>query len=110
MAQRENAIIPDFQVNENSLISSIIQDNPSISADSTGNFIVTWTDLRSGGTDVYAQRYASDGTIIGNNFKVSDDTSNTWQGYPDISVGGSGNFIIVWQDERTGELDIYFCF
>ena len=35
-----NAIIPDFQVNENGLLSGANQQNPSISADSSGNFII----------------------------------------------------------------------
>jgi len=48
----------------------------SISSDANGNFIIAWTDHRNGSSDIYAQRYSSDGTPLGNNFRVNDDSTD----------------------------------
>ena len=97
-----NTIIPDFQVNENSIYSLAPQSNPSISADKDGNFIITWEDERNGKYDIYAQRYSIDGTLLGINFRVNDDRGSRWQTNPSISADASGNFVIAWEDRRNG--------
>ena len=63
----------NFQVNEDQ--GSVTGYRPSISADDSGNFIITWIDVRNGTnhSDVYAQRYASDGTALDSNFQVNED-------------------------------------
>ena len=69
-----NAGIPDFQVNENAgPNNSADQGSPSISSDASGNFVITWEDYRNGRPDIYGQRYSSDGSALGTNFKVNDD-------------------------------------
>jgi hypothetical protein len=42
--------------------------------DGSGNFAVTLMDKRNGfnDNDIYAQRYSSNGTALGGNFKVDD--------------------------------------
>ena len=95
----------NFKVNDDE--SGTYQSNPSIAADSSGNFIITWKDKRNGGFDIYAQRYLNDGTPIGINLKVNDDEGSTEQGSPSIAAYGSGNFIITWKDYRNGRNDIY---
>jgi len=67
-----NAQIQDFQVNENAGPQGEDQRHPSISVDSDGNFVIAWVDDRNGDPDIYAQRYANDGRLLGNNFKVND--------------------------------------
>jgi poly(beta-D-mannuronate) lyase len=95
----------DFQVNDDQ--SSADQDSPSISVDSNGNFVITWIDWRGVDTDIYAQRYSSDGSPIGANFKVNDDPGSAEQWSPCISSDGSGNFVITWSDWRGVDTDIY---
>ena len=55
-----NAIISDFQVNENAGPNGADQNAPSLSADGSGNFVMTWRDQRNGDDDIYAQRYSAD--------------------------------------------------
>ncbi len=81
---------------------------PSISIDGSGNFVIVWVDYRNGNSDIYYQRYNSVGTAQGVNTKANDDTGNAVQGYPSISMDGSSNFVIVWDDYRNGDLDIYY--
>ena len=97
------AIGPNFKVND-SLGNT---QYPSISADISGNFVITWEDGRNGHVDIYAQRYYSDGSVLGMNFKVNDDEGSVDQVLPSISVDGDGNFVITWMDKRNGDFDIY---
>ena len=68
-----NAIIPDFQVNDNGGPRGPDQVYPDVSSHISGNFVITWKDDRSGNDDIYAQRYANDGSTLGTNFRVNDD-------------------------------------
>jgi hypothetical protein len=82
---------------------------PYICTDGSGNFVITWYDERNGymDGDIYAQRYASNGTALGTNFKVNDEQNN-FQQVPTISADYSGNFVITWHDYRNyPDLDIY---
>ncbi|MBI9038752.1 MAG: T9SS type A sorting domain-containing protein [Bacteroidales bacterium] len=84
------------------------QEHPSISIDSCGNFVIVWTDKRSGDWDIYAQRYLSDGSTIGDNFKINDDVGNSTQYWPTSSCNKSGNLIVSWVDKRYNDnYDIY---
>ncbi|MBN2092640.1 Ig-like domain-containing protein [candidate division KSB1 bacterium] len=78
------------------------QINPSIAMNPAGDFMVAWTDDRDGNDNVYAQRYVSIGTSDGGNFKINDDTGSTGQNDPSVSIGGNGNWVVVWQDGRSG--------
>ncbi|MCP4634004.1 MAG: hypothetical protein GY855_13850 [candidate division Zixibacteria bacterium] len=94
---------------ENFVISQNNTSNkaPSVAVDGSGNFIITWYDLRNGNWDIYAQRYAADLTPIGNNFKVNDDTDDGWQHFPRVGAAEDGSFMIVWEDYRRENDDIY---
>jgi len=80
---------------------------PSVSMDKGGNFVITWLDTRdhSSKPDIYAQRYSSDGTALGHNFKVSDEKGWASEACPSVSTNGSGNFVITWS--VYGSNDIY---
>ncbi|MBN2366949.1 MAG: Ig-like domain-containing protein [Calditrichaeota bacterium] len=95
----------NFRVNDDQTGES--QGSPDICMDALGNFVITWSDYRNGDADIYAQRYASDGTIIGSNFRVNDDTGITDQMSVCVSSDDQGNFIISWTDERNTSPDIY---
>jgi hypothetical protein len=83
------------------------QNYPQIVSDGSGGAIITWGDTRSGANDVYAQRisgagavqWTSNGVII---IEVPDE-----QGNPRIATDDAGGAIIVWQDRRSGQWDIY---
>jgi len=96
----------NFQVND---ISGSIDrlSSPSVSLDSSGNFVVVWRDSRNGHSDIYAQRYSSSGAKQDANFRVNDDSGSSYQYYPAIAVDGGGNFVVVWMDARNGNSDIY---
>lgn len=75
--------------------------------DAYGNYIVVWRDSRNGNADIYAQRFDSSGTALGDNFKVNDDLGVAAQSAPSTAMDLPGNCIIVWTDKRDGNSDIY---
>ncbi|NQT25657.1 T9SS type A sorting domain-containing protein [candidate division KSB1 bacterium] len=83
------------------------QEESCIAMDRLGNFIIAWSDKRDGDWDVYGQIFSSNGNATGNNFKVNDDLTIKYQGYPDIGSDSNGNFVIVWEDYRDDILHIY---
>ncbi|MDP2209014.1 MAG: T9SS type A sorting domain-containing protein [Bacteroidota bacterium] len=89
-------------------VGTASQGSPSIAMDGSGNFVIVWRDARNGNEDIYSQRYNSSGAAQGVNTKVNDDVGTAIQRYPSIAIDGSGNFVIVWQDERNGNSDTYY--
>jgi hypothetical protein len=78
-----------------------------IVSDGAGGSILTWTDYRSGGGDIYAQRVDARGNPvwIADGVPVSTATNNQ---YADaILPDDSGGAIIAWTDYRSGSGDIY---
>ena len=86
------------------------QEHPAVSMDGAGDFVVVWDDLRNVhyDIDIYFQRYTSTGSALGVNTKVNDDIDSLKQWSPSIAMDATGNFVIVWIDERNGNRDIYF--
>jgi hypothetical protein len=77
-----------------------------IDCDDYGNFVVVWEDNRNGNYDIYGQRYHKSGTKLGTNFRVNDDGGTAYQHNPRVTVDGTGNFVVVWYDSRSGRDDI----
>lgn len=92
------------------------QENPAIGIQQTGAFVIAWnSDGQDGGGDgVYAQRFNSDGTFLGLEFRINSYTVNS-QIYPAIGMQPSGNFVVTWAGfgQYSGtDIDVYariFC-
>jgi hypothetical protein len=84
-----------------------VQWTPDVSCGVGGEFVVTWDDGRNGNWDVYGQRYGSDGSPDGQNFKVNDDNGSASQQSSGVAVNKYGEFVVVWTDRRSGEDDVY---
>lgn len=95
----------NFKVNDD--VGSFIQYYPAVTADNSGNFVITWMDNRDGNYDIYAQRFNVSGNPLGANFKVNDDAGTLDQRYPAIGGDGGGNFVVTWVDNRDIISDIY---
>ena len=80
---------------------------PQISADGTGGAIIAWRDARFGTYDIFAQKFSSAGIAQWTVDGVAVSTSGGDQAVPTLDTDGSGGAIIVWEDRRTGALDIY---
>ena len=84
-----------FRVNDN--VANVVQLSPAVAMNGTGDFVICWSE---GDSIIYAQRYRSNGTKLGSNFRVNNTAS--WnRSTPDISMKEDGSFIIVWRDNRN---------
>ncbi|MBI3766698.1 MAG: hypothetical protein HY277_09405, partial [Ignavibacteriales bacterium] len=88
------------------------QTNPKIVSDGAGGAIITWQDSRdsattSRGTDIYVQRINARGSNQWTNNGAIICRFDSNQITPAIVNDGGGGAIIVWQDNRNGNADIY---
>ncbi len=94
----------NFRVNDD--YNSKQQFYPWVSM-SISTFVVVWEDWRNGNADIYAQIYDSLGTTKGINFRINDNIGSSNQLGVSVSMSDSGSFVVVWEDWRNGDADIY---
>src|SRR5262249_1437774 len=84
-----------IQVNTHTTGDQIYSSVAMIGSD---KFVITWTSIAQDGSGwgVYAQRFNSDGTYNGNEFRVNTTTAGD-QMYSRVSGNSSGQFVIIWQ-------------
>ncbi|HEX9933659.1 MAG TPA: FlgD immunoglobulin-like domain containing protein, partial [bacterium] len=112
-AQRYNsggqALGKNFRVNDDS--GKAVQSSPCVAVDRLGRFVVAWQDDRNDGDpDIYAQFYGADGNKVGGNVRVNGDTGHSPQGSPSIAVSPEGKCVMAWDDQRSGDADVYVQF
>jgi hypothetical protein len=83
------------------------QRTPQLASDGSGGCFITWEDYRDGNYDIYAQHIDDGGNQLwtSNGARVCDFSGH--QRNPQIVGNGSGGAIIVWEDDRNGNDDIY---
>jgi hypothetical protein len=86
---------PEFQVNT---FTTWRQFRPSVAADGSGDFLVTWEsegqDLSAFG--VYAQAFDRSGARLGSEFRVNSFTTFA-QMSPKVAAAAPGEFVLTWQ-------------
>jgi hypothetical protein len=77
-----------------------VQGSPVVSSAPSGNFVVVWESLGQDGDyiGIFGQRYNANGTKPEGEFPANSFTAGE-QSTPDVSVGGDGSFVVVWQGE-----------
>ncbi len=95
-----------FQVNTS---TPVTVPNPSVAMDAAGDFVVTWQGYNQsvGTSDIYAQRYASNGTPLGSNFLVGASTSAVLN-EPSVAMDATGDFVVAWDDYDETPPSIHF--
>jgi hypothetical protein len=77
----------------------------------TNQYLVVWQDARNfaaRGSDIYAQRVAADGKLVGFNRRISGRAATDSEVRPEVVWNRTANqYFVVWQDWRTGDSDIY---
>lgn len=84
----------------NSDASGAYQGYSACAAGPDGRLLVVWEDARSGGNDIYMQRFSRDGSPLGTNVRVNDSISPE-QFAPSVAADPTGVFWVVWQDFRA---------
>jgi len=83
------------------------QNYPLICLDGIGNIVFSWYDRRSGDKDVYAQKVDLNGNILWELNGIPICTAESSQSAAPMVSNGSGKIILVWNDYRNGNYDIY---
>ncbi len=84
-----------------------LQGGGLLIADTEGGAIVCWLDERNGFKNIYAQRIDANGNKLWTNQGVPIcNTNSAYWDYRIVTDGRSGA-IICWQDNRSGNWDIY---
>ena len=95
-----------FQVNT---YTSGYQFFPAVSPDGAGGFVVVWGNESLYGTDppvssIQGQRYASDGSTVGDEFQVNTYTTS-YQSLPAVGPDGAGGFVVAWESNGSSGSD-----
>lgn len=70
--------------------------------------VYSWINSNYRNNDIYQQVVYSDGSPASNIINVNDDTlSYAFHYSPAVGLDDQQNFVVTWQDDRTGELHIY---
>ncbi|MFN8640840.1 MAG: hypothetical protein U0802_03965, partial [Candidatus Binatia bacterium] len=75
------------------------QSVPDVSVGADGSFVVVWQGYGPGGDDgdVFARRFASNGSAQGGEFQVNDPVAGSYEGAAAVATTASG-FVVVWDD------------
>jgi hypothetical protein len=87
--------------------SSGNQISPAIVGDGRGGAIIVWQDGRNGNSDIYAQHISADSSKLWTLNGTPVCTEIHEQTNPVIVSDNLGGGIIVWQDYRSGNADLY---
>ena len=79
---------------------------PQVAADSRGFFTVVWLANENYDFNVYARRLANSGEAVGDAFLINSDEGG-FQWFPDIATAPTGESLIVWEDKRNDNSDIF---
>jgi hypothetical protein len=90
-----NKVGQEFRVNT---YTTSDQMSPAVTYLPNSGFVVVWqsSGQDGSGNGVYGQIFASDGSAVGNEFRVNTWTTDA-QERPAITTLGNGKFIVVWQ-------------
>jgi FlgD Ig-like domain len=84
-----------------------LQGTAVLTSDGSDGAIVSWTDVRSGGNDVYAQRINGVGAPQWIDDGIAVSAFSNTQFWPVITTDGAGGSIVAWTDGRQGTFDVY---
>jgi autotransporter passenger strand-loop-strand repeat protein len=91
------------------LINSVTANNqntPAITGLPNGGFVVAWTNQGSSAADVKAQVYDASGAKVGSEFLVNSTNPSFDQERASIATLGNGDFVVTWNDFRTGNWEV----
>ncbi|MDB5969745.1 MAG: hypothetical protein JWQ90_2195 [Hydrocarboniphaga sp.] len=94
LAAAQAALAPEFRVNP---ATPGNQGLPVVASAADGRFVVVWESDKGSArlNDIYAQRYAADGTPIGGQFRINSESAER-QGNAAVAMNASGEFVVVW--------------
>jgi phosphoheptose isomerase len=101
----QHPVGPEFQVNT---FTTDNQSFPVVALDATGSFVVAWQSaLQDGfGGGVFARRFDASGKAQSAELRASTLTA-TDADRPAVAMDADGDFIVVWEEERSVDEDVF---
>ncbi len=87
-------------------IPNIDQYFPAIAADNLGFFNIVWLQDDDGDFNIYCRKFNNSGQAQAISFEVNTDYGNL-QWSPAVASSMTGETLILWEDKRNGNSDIY---
>jgi hypothetical protein len=81
--------------------------SPEIVENGFSGAFITWQDGRNGTADIFIQQISSTGVILWQEAGINVASGISKQELPQIISDHAHGAIIAWQDDRTGEYDLY---
>jgi hypothetical protein len=75
---------------------------PAVASAPSGDFILAW-----GGSYVWARRYSSAGTSLGDIFRVDTTSEQIPPHKTSVATDAAGNFVVVWEFNDQGTYEIF---
>ncbi len=98
----ENSPIPGTQM-------AMPLGDPAVALGPRGEIVIAWHDSHDGDPDVYvSRRDPSSGAWSGPTRVSSDLPTSAQQRSPDVAIGPDGAVIVVWEEERSGNPDVFW--
>jgi hypothetical protein len=95
----------DFRVDQGP--GSALAEKPAVVRDLNNQFFIVWRDNRNGSHDVYGRRVNADGGPLAADFRIDQAPGATDVDNPALAAGPYGEVLVVWQDARAGNDDVY---
>jgi hypothetical protein len=93
------AASPDFLANKDLAPD---QYDPAVARNAQGNFIVVWSQVANGNSEIMARRYLASGAPAGAIFKVSQDSAGTptipADFNPAVAATSDGGYLVAWMN------------
>lgn len=88
-----------------------VHKQPAVSVDYSGQHLLTWLDYRHSAypmsPQIYGQRADSSGVFLGKNQRLTVEPPDSLRAAPDVTLGPSGDGLVVWEDYRNRTWDVY---
>lgn len=82
-------------------------DTFDVIADGQGGAFISWSDMREGNRNIYAQRVNATGDVQWAANGITACNAVSGQSNPTLASDGAGGAIMAWDDSRDGGADIY---
>ena len=81
-------------------IHAAFQSAPEVAVNNSGASVVVWQEDET--QAVFAQRFAADGSAVGEPIRVDARPDNRRDLAPDVALADDGRFVVVWQRVNAG--------
>jgi len=80
--------------------------SPAIALDSSNNIHIVWSDIGPGNYEIFYKKSIDGGVTWAPSKRLTWNSG--WTGEPDIAVDSSNNIHVVWDDDTSGNYEIFY--